>query len=281
MSKILLATLIIGGSGLILGIILAIFSKIMSVPVDEKEKNIREALPSINCGACGYSGCDGYAAALASGDEQKVSLCKPGGQAVAEKIGALLGIESGEIEKTTAMVFCQGNCQNTTKKANYTGIGTCQMAKLVAGGDNTCGYGCLGYGDCTKVCDYDAIHVIDGVAFVDSSKCTSCMKCINTCPQHIIELVPLGKAHSIVFCHNEDRAPIANKVCKASCIACGLCVRNCPENCIEIKNNRAVIDYARCTNCGACHQVCPHQCILSLYPLADLLSENVGMPAAK
>ncbi len=272
MSNIMLAALIIGGAGIILGIILAIFSKIMAVPVDEKEEKIRSFLPSINCGACGYTGCDGYAAALASGNETKVTLCKPGGQDVANKLSSCLGIESGTIEKTTAMVFCQGNSHNTDKKASYHGLQTCHMAKLVAGGDGKCGYGCFGYGDCTKVCDYDAIHVIDGVAFVDSSKCTSCMQCINVCPQRIIELVPLNKAHSIVFCHNEDRAPIANKVCKASCIACGLCVRNCPEKCIEIKNNRAVIDYARCTNCGACHQVCPHQCILSLYPLSELVS---------
>jgi electron transport complex protein RnfB len=174
--------------------------------------------------------------------------------------------------KTTAVVMCQGNCLHTQKRADYRGIKSCQMAKLVAGGDAQCGYGCLGYGDCVSVCKYDAIHIIDGVAFVDATKCTSCMECIKTCPQHIIELMPLEKSYSIVFCQNEDRGPVANKVCQTSCIACRRCIKACPENCITINNNRAVIDYEKCTNCGACQQVCPHQCILSLYPVEQLMS---------
>ena len=33
----------------------------------EKEEAILKALPGNNCGACGYPGCDGYAAAVAAG----------------------------------------------------------------------------------------------------------------------------------------------------------------------------------------------------------------------
>ncbi|HHT24173.1 MAG TPA: RnfABCDGE type electron transport complex subunit B [Clostridiaceae bacterium] len=272
MSDILFASLIIGGAGIVLGIILAVFSKLMAVEVDEKEEKIREMLPGANCGACGYTGCDGYAQALASGDEDNITLCKPGGQHTVDQISAYLGIKADKMIKTTAVVMCQGNCLHTQKRADYRGIKSCQMAKLVAGGDAQCGYGCLGYGDCVSVCKYDAIHIIDGVAFVDATKCTSCMECIKTCPQHIIELMPLEKSYSIVFCQNEDRGPVANKVCQTSCIACRRCIKACPENCITINNNRAVIDYEKCTNCGACQQVCPHQCILSLYPVEQLMS---------
>lgn len=273
MSDVLFASLIIGGTGIVLGIILAIFSKIMAVEVDEKEEKIRSMLPSANCGACGYTGCDGYAQALAYGSEKNITLCKPGGQNTVDQISDYLGIKAEKMIKTTAVVMCRGNCNNTQKRADYRGIESCQMSKQVAGGDNQCGYGCLGYGDCVSVCKYDAIHIINGVAFVDATKCISCMECINTCPQQIIELMPLKKSYSIVFCKNEDRGPVANKVCKASCIACRRCIKACPENCITIINNLAVIDYKKCTNCGACHQVCPHQCILSLYPVEQLLSK--------
>ncbi len=274
MNDILFASILIGAIGLIAGIILAISSIVMSVKSNEKQEMIRSMLPGANCGACGYTGCDGYAGALAFGNEKNAALCKPGGQSTTNQISAYLGLEAIQLKKTTAMVLCQGNCHNTVKKADYQGIKSCHMAKQVANGDSKCGYGCLGYGDCVAVCEYDAIHLIDDVAFVDASKCTSCMQCIQNCPQKIIQLIPYEKATSIVFCHNEDRAPIANKVCKTSCISCGLCVKNCPEHCIAIENNHAVINYQQCTNCGACQKVCPHHCILSLYPLKEYVSRN-------
>ena len=37
-----------------------------------------------------------------------------------------------------------------------------------------CQYGCLGYGDCTRACAFDAIHIVDGIAKVDREKCTGC-----------------------------------------------------------------------------------------------------------
>ena len=63
--EILLPVIIVGIIGLIAGVGLSLASKFMAVPVDEKQEKIREALPGANCGACGFSGCDGYAAAVA------------------------------------------------------------------------------------------------------------------------------------------------------------------------------------------------------------------------
>ena len=54
-----------GWFGLIAGLGLAIASAVMAVPKDEKAETIQEMLPGANCGACGFSGCSGYAAALA------------------------------------------------------------------------------------------------------------------------------------------------------------------------------------------------------------------------
>ena len=66
--EILLPVILVGIIGLIAGVGLSLASKFMAVPVDEKQEKIREALPGANCGACGFSGCDGYAAAVAAGE---------------------------------------------------------------------------------------------------------------------------------------------------------------------------------------------------------------------
>ena len=75
---ILYAVLIVAGVGVFCAALLVVASHFMSVPVDEKEIKVRECLPGANCGACGYTGCDGYAKALADGSETKVNLCIPG-----------------------------------------------------------------------------------------------------------------------------------------------------------------------------------------------------------
>ena len=59
--------LIVGIIGLLAGIILAVASIVMAVPKDEKAEALEEILPGANCGACGYSGCSGYAAAMSQG----------------------------------------------------------------------------------------------------------------------------------------------------------------------------------------------------------------------
>ncbi len=52
-----------------------------------------------------------------------------------------------------------------------------------------CNVACIGCGKCVKVCAYDAITVTDNLAFIDSSKCKMCRKCVAECPTGaIIEL---------------------------------------------------------------------------------------------
>ena len=69
--------------GAALGGLLVLGARLLYVKTDETVANITEALPNANCGACGYSGCEGYAAAVAKG-EAASNLCKPGGAAAAE-----------------------------------------------------------------------------------------------------------------------------------------------------------------------------------------------------
>ncbi|MBQ0052557.1 MAG: electron transport complex subunit B [Treponema sp.] len=73
----------------VLGVLLGIFQKIFEVKVDPKVTKVRACLPGANCGACGYPGCDGFAAAVVSG-KAPCNGCKVGKQPVAEKVQAVM-----------------------------------------------------------------------------------------------------------------------------------------------------------------------------------------------
>ena len=92
MNPILFAVLLVSAIGLIAGLGLSVASVVMAVPVDEKAENIRACLPGANCGACGFSGCDGYADALSKGTTADTGLCGPGGKEVAEQIAEITGL---------------------------------------------------------------------------------------------------------------------------------------------------------------------------------------------
>ena len=68
--SVLFATGIVAGIGLLIGLILSIASIVMAVPKDEKAQALLEVLPGANCGACGFSGCSGYAEALSKGEAE-------------------------------------------------------------------------------------------------------------------------------------------------------------------------------------------------------------------
>ena len=93
MSGVILAALIVGGTGLILGLFLGLADKKFKVEVDEKEALIRAELPGNNCGGCGYAGCDAVAKAIAEG-EADVDVCPVGGAEAAAKIASIMGKEA-------------------------------------------------------------------------------------------------------------------------------------------------------------------------------------------
>ena len=261
MNPVLIAVLVLGVVGLVCGVLLAAASKFMAVPVDERFPKIRECLPGANCGGCGYAGCDGYANALVDGSEEKINKCTAGGAAVAEALARVTGKTAEAVEAKTAYVHCKGDCSATQKKAEYNGTKTCKASRLLFGGEGSCTFGCLGYGDCAAVCPEQAINVINGVAHVNGARCIACGQCVSVCPQKIISLIPADAAVKVT-CSNKEKGPAVMKKCKAGCIGCGLCQRNCPVEAIKVENNLAVIDYSVCVGCGACQAVCPKKCIL-------------------
>ena len=76
--EILWSVLILAGLGFLLGLGLAISSKVFHVEVDTRVEDIQKMLPNANCGACGFPGCQGFAEAIISGDAESLSQCKPG-----------------------------------------------------------------------------------------------------------------------------------------------------------------------------------------------------------
>ena len=253
---IIIAAAVVGILGILIGIFLGIASEKFKVEVDEKEILVRNELPGNNCGGCGYAGCDALATAIAAG-QAEVGACPVGGASTAEKIGAIMGVAGGTTEKKVAFVKCKGTCDKTKVQYNYYGVDDCKKVSVVPGaGEKACTYGCMGYGSCVKACAFDAIHVVDGVAVVDKEKCVACGKCVSSCPNHLIELVPY-KAEHLVQCSSHDKGKDVKSVCESGCIGCTLCTKQCEFDAIHMENNLAVIDYEKCTNCGKCAEKCP------------------------
>ncbi len=257
-AQLLIPAGIVAGIGLIAGVGLAIASAVMAVPVDEKAEAIEEALPGANCGACGFSGCSGYAKALSQG-KAKNGLCAPGGDASAAAIAEILGQSVGAMEKKIAVVHCIGTTYSTTNVREYQGVSSCAASAQLFGGAAACAYGCLGYGDCEHVCPYGAIKVCSGVATVDPELCRACGLCVAACPRSIISIEPLEKA--AVYCSNHDKGGETRKICKAGCIGCMRCVKACTTGAVTISNFCATVDAEKCSKCGECIAVCPNHAI--------------------
>lgn len=246
----------ISGLGLLLGAGLSYAGKIFEVKEDPKITEILEVLPGANCGGCGYPGCGGLAKAIANG-EAPVHACPVGGNAVSEKIANIMGVAVSHSEPTAAFVKCKGTCESSKQKYNYEGLNSCVMAFQLAGrGAKGCAYGCLGLGSCVDVCEFDAIHIVDGVAVVDEEKCVSCGKCAEICPKRIIEILP-SKKYAKVECFSRDAGRNVMANCSVGCIGCKLCEKACPFEAIRVIDNLAVINYALCKNCGICAKKCP------------------------
>lgn len=250
------------GLGALAGVLLTVASRFLAVKTDETVEKITEALPGANCGGCGYSGCAGYAEAVAKG-EAPTNLCKPGGADVTAEISAIMGVEAVAAEREVAFVRCNGSCNATTDKYNYIGTPTCLASEKFFNGKGACRSGCLGFGDCVSVCDREAISVVDGVAVINPAKCGSCGKCVKACPNHLI-VMRRESQRVIVRCSSIDTGKVTRSVCKNGCIACKLCEKKCSYDAIHVNNNHAEIDPEKCTRCGECAAACPAKCITIL-----------------
>jgi formate dehydrogenase (NADP+) beta subunit len=182
------AVFMIGGLGLVVGVGLAVASKVFYVYVDPKILAVEDALPGANCGGCGLPGCSSNAEAIVAGKAAPNS-CVAAGDDVAQAIAAVLGVAIEAKEPDIARPGCTYGFQDADVKYIYDGLSDCRAAALLGGGMKVCTIGCLGLGSCAKTCPFDAIVMgEDNLPKVDEIKCTGCGTCERVCPKHIITL---------------------------------------------------------------------------------------------
>jgi Na+-translocating ferredoxin:NAD+ oxidoreductase RNF subunit RnfB len=231
------------GLGSVFALILLIASEKLKVKVDAKVEQIQQVLPNIDCGGCGFAGCSQYAKAV-SQNPDLIGKCAPGGQKTSEKIAEILNLQisSSGVPKRP-IVFCRAHTSDKTFYARYEGIESCTTANALSNAQ-ACRFGCLGYGDCVAACKFDALHIIDGLATVNYTKCTGCGNCVSACPRGIIEMVPFSQENMpAVACSSKENVKTTRSMCAVGCIGCKLCTKKSDN--FEADGSLAKIDYEK------------------------------------
>ena len=231
------------GLGTGFAIVLLIASIKLKVEVDPKVEQIHAALPNLDCGACGFAGCASYAKAVLENPEL-IGKCAPGGPETSEKIAGVLSLQvsdSGPAKRP--IVHCRAHTEDRTYYAEYQGIPSCTAVNALPN-VQACKFGCLGFGDCTRACKFDALHVIDGLATVDYEKCTGCTACSKACPRNIIEMVPFACENMMtVACRSRETGKVSRSMCKVGCIGCGICAKQ--SDIFAVEDNLARLDHVK------------------------------------
>jgi electron transport complex protein RnfB len=154
------AILIIAMLGLAMGAMLGVAGRYLAVEGNPLQAEIEGLLPGSQCGQCGYPGCTPAAAAVAEGNAP-VTMCPPGGRALAESLAEIMGVSidlSDVQEKAPMVAFVHESL-------------------------------CVGCTKCFKRCPTDAI--VGGpkqIHAVFADACTGCEKCFDVCPTECIEM---------------------------------------------------------------------------------------------
>jgi len=243
LNEFLIAASLMGGLGVILAIVLAIADKKFYVWEDPRIDQVEQMLPLANCGACGCPGCRAFAEKAVKGEiaPGKCTVSSPAGIV---KIAQFLQVDAGSHEKRVARLACAGGAHVAKQKVHYAGLESCRAAALVSGGGKGCSWGCLGLGDCERVCEFHAIDMdVNGLPVVTESKCTACGDCVDICPKSLFSLHAVS--HRLwVACKNQLNGDLAEAECEVACTACGRCAADAP-GLVSIVNNLAVVDYAK------------------------------------
>jgi electron transport complex protein RnfB len=260
---ILIALLSLGGLTLFLAVMLIIANRKLYVYEDPRIDEVEAMLPHANCGACGYPGCRPFAEALVKG-EMLPGKCSVSSEDGRNTIAAYLGVDAGMEEKRVARLACAGGSNVAVVRAEYEGLSSCRGAALISGGGKGCSWGCLGYGDCEKVCDFDAISMNEfGIPIVDEAKCTACGECVEVCPKDLFSLHPIS--HRLwVACKSLEAGDGVLEDCEVGCTACGKCAMDAKGDLITMKYNLPVINYAANHQTQVPIQRCPTGAIVWL-----------------
>ena len=240
----LTSVLILGGVGLTFAILIAIANRKLTVWEDPRIDVVAAMLPNANCGACGLPGCRAFAEQAVAGTIQP-ARCTVSSEEGLVAIASYLGVDRGEVVKRVARLRCAGGSDVAVQRADYRGLQSCAAASAVAGGGKGCTWGCLGFGDCAHVCDFDAIAMnAVGIPVVDPDRCTACGDCVEACPKDLFTLTPVTH-HLLVQCRNLVAGDDVLEQCRVACTACGRCVQDSAPGLISVASGVAIIDYDR------------------------------------
>ena len=248
--------------GLFFGFALAAAAMRFRVATNPLVDRVRHALPSANCGACGFAGCQAYAEAVVESSDVSPSLCAPGRGAVAGIVAELTGKQVGTVLDRMVVMRCHGISAYARVEAEYAGVKTCAAASLVFGGPKACKNGCLGLGDCVRVCPFDAL--LPGPRGHrpgrTPTECTGCGLCVPVCPKDLFTLYP--RKHRIeLSCVARDKQSVVRSTCMVGCTLCRKCVAKCPAGAIEWDGSTILIDHDKCLAYGpSCNEVCVDIC---------------------
>lgn len=247
--------------GVAFGAGLAMAAKRFRVDADPRVEQVYDALPHIDCGACGYPGCSAYAAAVVKG-EAAVDLCVPGGADTAQAVAQIMGVEVAEAkESSRAVILCQGGLAEARRDFEYVGVGDCRAASLVHGGPKACKYGCLGFGTCVEACPFGAITMSDnGLPVVAEDRCSGCGVCVKACPVGIIALLPVSQRVFLACSNTAVKGKAMKDICTRGCIECRACVKATASGAITWGDGLPQIDYAQWTDPDAALAKCPMGC---------------------
>lgn len=210
------------GLAMLSGHLLGWANRVFHVDVDPRIDAVNNALPGANCGGCGFVGCLSYAEAVVAG-KAPPDRCPVGGPSVAEAVAKIMGVSLKPSWPYRPVVHCRARYEERLGRGDYRGEKTCAAANLISGVQG-CTYGCLGFGDCVRACEFDAIHIVDGLAVVDYTRCVGCGACARVCPRNIITMVPFKARRMVVVgCSNRDMARDVKAVCKIGCVGCAAC----------------------------------------------------------
>ena len=228
MTDALAAGLALAALAVLLSGILLLAGRFLRVVEDQRLERLVALLPGTNCGACGRAGCRAFVTALLAGDESPVG-CSVSSPAAQRRIANFLQVAVGVAERRVARLACAGGRDVAPVLASYQGEPQCATAAVVAGGGKACAWGCLGYGDCERSCNYDAIRMSpNGLPLVDEALCTACGDCVRACPKDLFRIVPETQP-LWVACNNPLAGNALLETCRVACTACGRCVQDAPD----------------------------------------------------
>ena len=181
-----------------------------------------------------------------------------------------------EVEtKMVAFIACAGSAAGVQR---FSGCASCRDAVESGFLRGECKSGCVGVGDCTKVCTKGALAKVNGKITVDREKCDGCGDCAKEgiCPQQLIRMIPADATNFIPCSSAEEDDEVVRATCGFGCIACGECERACPDGAVHIMNNHAVIDYEKCVGCAACTVKCKKKIIVDTLHDISILKSSVA-----